>query len=121
MALTIPKKFHAALGKFVSLPPLAIATLVKAAQQAAPVSSIRIFASSLESPAATDLSEDDRYDIFLMLGSLCHVRAAGNWPSLTDFITDLIDAAKRDKSLALHPPKEGWPKLASNYQHAVRS
>ncbi len=88
MALTIPKKFHAALGKFVSLPPLAIATLVKAAQQAAPASSIRIFASSLESPAATDLSEDDRYDIFLMLGSLCHVRAAGNWPSLTDFITD---------------------------------
>ena len=88
MALTIPKKFHSAFVKFVSLPPLAIATLVKAAQQAAPASSIRVFASSIENTQETDLSEDDRYDIFLMLGSLCHVRAAGNWPSLTDFITD---------------------------------
>ena len=116
MALTIPKKFHAALGKFVSLPPLAIATLVKGAQQAAPASSIRIFASSIENTPETDLPEDDRYDIFLMLGSLCHVRAAGNWPSLADFVGDLIDAAKRDEVLALHAPEEGWPKLASNLQ-----
>lgn len=111
MALTIPKRFEPAFAKFINLRLDAISALVEAARQAIPAPSIRIYASRIGAAQNMSLSKDDLYNIFLMLGSLSHVRADGNWPSLDEFVRDLIDAAKQDATLR---PPEGWDNLANN-------
>jgi len=91
--------------------------MVEAARQTTPAPSIRIYASRIGTAESMSLSKDDLYNIFLMLGSLSHVRADGNWPSLDEFVRDLIEAAKQQNA-TLSPP-EGWENVEGNLRHLL--
>ena len=116
MALTIPQRFRPTFAMFTNLHADAMIALVEAVRVAIPASSIRAYATGIENAGKVALSEDDLYNILVMLGNLYHVRTSGDWPSLDDFIRDLIDAAKREDPKI---PPEKSTSLAGNLRYLL--